>query len=308
IFLQLTSNPDSPRIERKSARKERGAWFRRSSRRRRLELVGSCYVPERPGVVPEFQSANQQRTKSHRALDTTPWRCKFELRSVIRQRLEHRLVVITGFLKGLHPLLRTRLFKLLLLPGPGAQLSAEEFAAKLINDSTSDYTALKLERILRLLASYSVLTWSTETDSHGRTVHRFGASPVCKFLAPNEDGRVEHVGGDVFESIPSGEALLLKSVLHDWGDEDSLKILKNCWKSVPENGKVIVIDSFLPEAPDYTDLTHCVLNTDVIMLLESPSGKERTEKEFRELAELSGFSGFNVICNFSNAWIMELSK
>nr|UQE90682.1 O-methyltransferase 1 [Dendrobium officinale] len=323
------------------------------------------------------------------------------------------------------------LFKLLSAAGPGAQLSAEEFAAKLINDSTSDYTALKLERILRLLASYSVLTWSTETDSHGRTVHRFGASPVCKFLAPNEDGvslaalglmstdrvaieswyhlkdailhggvafnrahgglnefeyhakdprfskvfnegmrshsiiimknilkiykgfedinvlvdvgggtggtlsmitakhshikginfdlphviaqapslpGVEHVGGDVFESIPSGEALLLKWVLHDWGDEDSLKILKNCWKSVPENGKVIVIDSFLPEAPDYTDLTHCVLNTDVIMLLESPSGKERTEKEFRELAKLSGFSGFNVICNFSNAWIMELSK
>ncbi|XP_020594576.1 quercetin 3-O-methyltransferase 1-like, partial [Phalaenopsis equestris] len=122
------------------------------------------------------------------------------------------------------------------------------------------------------------------------------------------DVGVEHVGGDVFESIPNGDALFLKWVLHDWDDEDSLKILKNCWKAVPENGKVIIVDSILPETPDSTDLTHCILHADVIMLLESPSGRERTEKEFRALAKKAGFSGFSILCNFSNASIMELSK
>lgn len=81
------------------------------------------------------------------------------------------------------------LFKLLSDAGPGAQLSAEEFAARLTDDdSAGDFVAAKLERILRLLASYSVLTWSTVTDSHGGSVLRYGASPVCKYLAPNEEG------------------------------------------------------------------------------------------------------------------------
>ncbi|KAK8962928.1 hypothetical protein KSP40_PGU000444 [Platanthera guangdongensis] len=119
---------------------------------------------------------------------------------------------------------------------------------------------------------------------------------------------VEHHGGDVFASVPSGDALLLKWVLHDWNDEDSIKILKSCWKAIPDNGKVIVVDSILPEIVDSTDSTHCVLHADVIMLLESPSGRERTEREFRILAKQSGFSGFKVLCNFSNAWIMEFSK
>lgn len=323
------------------------------------------------------------------------------------------------------------LFKLLSAAGPGAQLSAEDFAAKLSNDSTSEQAASKLERVLRVLASHSVFTCSTETDSHGRTVHRYGASPVCKYFTPNEDGvslaslammsndwvtieswyhlkdailhggvafnrahdglnefeyhakdprfskvfnegmrshsiiimknilkiykgfedinvlvdvcggtggtlsmitakhshikginfdlphviaqapslpGVEHVGGDVFERIPSGDALFLKWVLHDWNDEDSLRILKNCWKAVSDNGKVIIVDSILPESPESTARTHCVLHADMFMLLESPSGRERTEREFRALAKQSGFSGFNVLCNFSNAWIMEFSK
>nr|UYE91531.1 putative glycosyltransferase [Anoectochilus roxburghii] len=321
------------------------------------------------------------------------------------------------------------LFKLISAAGPGAQLSAEELAASL--SATSPLAPFTLDRVLRLLASHSVLTCSASTDGDGRTVRRYGATPVCKYFTPNEDGvslaslammsndwvtieswyhlkdaildggvafnrahrgmtefeyhavdprfskvfnegmrshsviilknilsiydgfkdvnvlvdvcggtggtlsmitskhphirginfdlphvisqapplpGVEHFGGDVFKSIPSGDALFLKWVLHDWDDEDSLRILKNCRKAIPENGKVIVVDSLLPEKPDSADLTHCVLHADMFMLLESPSGRERTEKEFRVLAEKSGFSAFNVVCNFSNAWIMEFSK
>ncbi|CAL9760383.1 unnamed protein product [Musa acuminata subsp. burmannicoides] len=48
---------------------------------------------------------------------------------------------------------------------------------------------------------------------------------------------VEYVSGDMFIGIPSGDAIFLKWILHDWSDEHCVKILKNCWKALPEKGR-----------------------------------------------------------------------
>uniref|UniRef100_A0A803MLZ3 Uncharacterized protein n=1 Tax=Chenopodium quinoa TaxID=63459 RepID=A0A803MLZ3_CHEQI len=48
-------------------------------------------------------------------------------------------------------------------------------------------------------------------------------------IAPKYDG-VAHVEGDMFEAIPDADVAILKSILHDWNDEDCVKILKNCRK------------------------------------------------------------------------------
>ncbi|KAJ0642389.1 putative trans-resveratrol di-O-methyltransferase [Helianthus annuus] len=53
------------------------------------------------------------------------------------------------------------------------------------------------------------------------------------------------VGGDMFEAIPRADAVLLKWILHDWSDEECMKILKQCRKAIPskENGgKLIIMD------------------------------------------------------------------
>ncbi|KAK4377995.1 hypothetical protein RND71_004291 [Anisodus tanguticus] len=44
-------------------------------------------------------------------------------------------------------------------------------------------------------------------------------------------GNLEFVAGDMFEKIPLANAVLLKSILHDWNDEECMKILKNCKKA-----------------------------------------------------------------------------
>ncbi|GLJ07333.1 hypothetical protein SUGI_0064630 [Cryptomeria japonica] len=54
--------------------------------------------------------------------------------------------------------------------------------------------------------------------------------------APHFTG-VKHVGGDMFKEVPSADAVFMKWVLHDWGDEDCVKILKQCRKAIPETGK-----------------------------------------------------------------------
>ncbi|XP_058772103.1 cathecol O-methyltransferase 1-like isoform X2 [Vicia villosa] len=55
--------------------------------------------------------------------------------------------------------------------------------------------------------------------------------------APSYPG-VEHIGGDMFESVPKGDAIFMKWILHDWSDEHCLKLLKNCYDAIPDDGKV----------------------------------------------------------------------
>jgi caffeic acid 3-O-methyltransferase len=84
--------------------------------------------------------------------------------------------------------------------------------------------------------------------------------------------------------------------------------LKNCNKALQKNGKVIIIDHVMPEAPESSDAAKYVSSTDIAMLVYL-GGKERTEKEFEGLSKRSGFSGFCVICSVYHVWgVMELYK
>ncbi|RWR82936.1 caffeic acid 3-O-methyltransferase-like protein isoform X1 [Cinnamomum micranthum f. kanehirae] len=120
---------------------------------------------------------------------------------------------------------------------------------------------------------------------------------------------VEHVGGDMFVSVPKGDAIFMKWILHDWSDEHCLKLLKNCWEALPDHGgKVIIVESILPEAPENNVSSHIVFEQDLFMLAQNPGGKERTKKEYEALAIKSGFSGCEVICSAYNSWVMEFYK
>lgn len=94
-------------------------------------------------------------------------------------------------------------------------------------------------------------------------------------------------------------------VLHDWGDEDCVKILKNCRKSVPpKTGKVIIIDLVL--RPDRDDtLNDLGFAFDLLMMAHSSGGKERTELEWKQILEGGGFPKFKVITLPSTMSIIE---
>ncbi|OIW08349.1 hypothetical protein TanjilG_03025 [Lupinus angustifolius] len=101
------------------------------------------------------------------------------------------------------------------------------------------------------------------------------------------------VGGDMFESIPSGDAILLKRVLHDWNDDLCLKILKNCKEAISDKGKVIIIDIKIDEENDDRELTELKLNFDLVMLTLM-NGKERVKKEWEKLIYETGFSNYKI--------------
>ena len=112
-----------------------------------------------------------------------------------------------------------------------------------------------------------------------------------KIAASGLGDRCEVVEGDFFKSVPAGgDAYILKWIIHDWNDELSMKILKNCRNQLGLNGKLLLIDCVVPE----TNEPHFSKFIDLNMLVMT-GGKERTEKEFRDLLESSGLRLLRVI-------------
>ncbi|KAK9146042.1 hypothetical protein Sjap_005945 [Stephania japonica] len=106
---------------------------------------------------------------------------------------------------------------------------------------------------------------------------------------------IDILSGDMFKSIPSAQAILLKLILHDWGDEDSVKILKKCKEAVArEGGKVIVVDVALEDEGSHVDaLSGSRLALDMDMLVTT-GGKERTKEDWEKLVKLAGFKGCKI--------------
>ncbi|CAH9070878.1 unnamed protein product [Cuscuta epithymum] len=78
------------------------------------------------------------------------------------------------------------LLELMAQAGSGAAVSPSELAAQL--PATNPDAAVMLDRILRLLCTYSVLNCSLRTLADGRVERLYSLAPVCKYLTKNSDG------------------------------------------------------------------------------------------------------------------------
>ncbi|XP_043693136.1 caffeic acid 3-O-methyltransferase-like [Telopea speciosissima] len=119
---------------------------------------------------------------------------------------------------------------------------------------------------------------------------------------------VEHVAGNMFLSVPKGDIIFMKMILHNWSDDHCLRLLKKCHEALPDDGKVVVVETILPTVPETNFLAKNVFGSDLLMMAQQVGGKERTEKEYRALAMGVGFEGFKFICRVVAASIMEFHK
>ncbi len=118
------------------------------------------------------------------------------------------------------------------------------------------------------------------------------------------DDNIQPVAGNFFESVPSGgDVYLMRAIIHDWDDEKSLLILKNCHQAMPEHGKLLLVESILPPG-NQPSLGKFV---DVLMLMMT-GGRERTKEEYRSLLQSSGFELTRVIQTPSMLSIIEAVK
>ena len=102
--------------------------------------------------------------------------------------------------------------------------------------------------------------------------------------------RCEFVAGSFFESVPTGaDAIVMKSIIHDWNDERCVRILQNCHRVLKPGARLMLIDKVLPEKPEPGGSDLFVFLDDLNML-RGPGGGERTPSEFRALLAQAGFS------------------
>ncbi|MCI19890.1 trans-resveratrol di-O-methyltransferase-like, partial [Trifolium medium] len=107
---------------------------------------------------------------------------------------------------------------------------------------------------------------------------------------------LNYVGGDMFKKIPPADAILLKWILHDWNDEECVKILKNCKDAIANKGKkakVIIIDMVVDKEKGNGESVETQLFFDMLMMVLA-SGKERTKKEWIKLISSAGFSDYKI--------------
>jgi orsellinic acid C2-O-methyltransferase len=117
--------------------------------------------------------------------------------------------------------------------------------------------------------------------------------------------RCEFVAGDFFESVPRGsDVYVLKNIIHDWNDERSAVVLRNCRKAMSQDAKLLLVERIFPARVEASEAHQDFARADLNMLL-GPGGHERTETEFRNLLGAAGFGAIRIIPTATDFSIIE---
>jgi hypothetical protein len=66
--------------------------------------------------------------------------------------------------------------------------------------------------------------------------------------------------GDFFETVPDAGLYLLKMIPHDWDDEQSIRILRNCRASVRVGGSALIAEMVIDELDGSNKATRADMN------------------------------------------------
>jgi hypothetical protein len=152
---------------------------------------------------------------------------------------------------------------------------------RLIVDVGGGHGALLAAVLVQSPRSHGVLfDLPSVIQSAGPLIDAAGVSKRCTLT-----------GGSFFDAVPDGaDAYLLKTVIHDWDDEQSLTILRNVRTAIAPDGKVLLMELVLPEgAPPHPGML-----LDLEMLVHA-GGRERTASEYADLLGRAGFRQTRVI-------------
>ncbi len=115
-------------------------------------------------------------------------------------------------------------------------------------------------------------------------------------------GRCQVVSGDFFDSVPDGaDAYLLSAIIHDWDDDQAVRILRTCRAAMTDRACVLLAEIVLPDgpAPSLGKLA------DLEMLVMTAGGRQRTEAELRALLGQAGLRLTRTIPSASMVSLVE---
>jgi hypothetical protein len=121
-------------------------------------------------------------------------------------------------------------------------------------------------------------------------------------VPPELAGRLVLQGGDFFTAVPAGaDAYLLKHIIHDWGDEDCLRILGQIRAVMAPGARVLVVEQVIP--PGNGPFPGKLL--DLNMLVMTEGGRERTPSEYASLLAKAGLSLQRIVPTPSPVSVVE---
>ncbi|PWT92372.1 MAG: methyltransferase [Acidobacteria bacterium] len=125
------------------------------------------------------------------------------------------------------------------------------------------------------------------------------AGPMIK--SRGLEDRVTVEAGSFFENIPKGgDAYMLSHIIHDWSEDQCLKIFGVCKRVMNPATRLLIIEMVLPEG----NTPHPGKLLDMMMLV-GPGGQERTEKEYAALLAKAGLRLTRVVPTASPASVVE---
>jgi len=114
----------------------------------------------------------------------------------------------------------------------------------------------------------------------------FDLPQVAAEAAAAASDRMTVQGGDFFkDDLPTCDAYLVMEVIHDWGDEESVAILRAIRRAAPPHARLLLIEQIVPATagPHWSKM----LDIHMLALL---GGRQRTRREYEALLERAGFS------------------
>jgi hypothetical protein len=122
--------------------------------------------------------------------------------------------------------------------------------------------------------------------------------------AQRMEGRIATVPGSFLDQVPAGaDHYVIVRVLHDWGDEDCLRILRNCRAAMAPGTRLLIVEQVLPEDPASGHPTAYL--ADVHMMAMFGAARERTAREFEALLAATGFALRRLLPTASPVSIVE---
>ena len=202
--------------------------------------------------------------------------------------------------------------------GPFEYFAKNPDLSKIFNDAMTGFSSVVVPAVLDVYDFSGINTLVDVAGGHGGLLTAIlkkypamkgivmdldhvvaGAGPAID--AQGLSGRCTAATGDFFTAVPGGgDAYIMKHIIHDWYDDKASLILGNIRKVLPKDGRVILVESVIP-ASNEPGLGKII---DLEMLV-MPGGKERTEQEFRELFEASGFTLTRVVPTQSPLSVIE---
>jgi hypothetical protein len=129
----------------------------------------------------------------------------------------------------------------------------------------------------------------------------FDLPHVVQEATAHQSARLKLQPGDFFAgALPTADAYLLMEVIHDWNDEDSIRILSAIRQVAPSHAKLLIVEAIVSESPE-ADFSKTL---DVIMLAIT-GGRERTPSEYKNLLSRTGFRLERIVTTPSQYSIIE---